>query len=302
MSADGSSGRIVVDDVSKTFGGVVALDRVSFSVKRGEVVGFLGPNGAGKTTTLRIIAGFLAADAGRVLVDGRDVATDGLAVRARLGYLPESCPLHGEMRVEEYLAYRARLKGVPRGEIAARVDGALAMARVGDVRRRLCGHLSKGYRQRVGLADALVGRPPILVLDEPTAGLDPNQIREVRDLIRSLAADHTVLLSSHILPEVEAVATRVVILVAGKIVAEDRPEALRARLSGRAVIIAVAPGQLEQAKAALGDDAQVEGDKLRVQGDADAAVKALVAAGCAVREVRTEERTLEDVFVEATRT
>lgn len=298
-----ASSVIAVDAVSKAFGSVQALDRVSFTVNRGEVVGFLGPNGAGKTTTLRIIAGFLGADAGRAVIDGVDVAQDPRAAQARLGYLPESCPLYGEMRVEEYLRYRARLKGVRGRDVAARVDAALGMAGIGDVRRRLCGHLSKGYRQRVGLADALVARPPILVLDEPTAGLDPNQIREVRDLIRNLARDHTVLLSSHILPEVEAVATRVVILVRGRIVAEDRPAALRARLAGGAVVVVVAPGDVAQARSALGEGAQLldaAAGRLRVSGDADDTVKRLVAAGCAVREVRPDERTLEDVFVAAT--
>jgi len=295
---------ISVDRLAKRFGPIVALDGVTFTVGRGEVVGFLGPNGAGKTTTLRIVAGFLAADGGRVVVGGHDVAAEPIAARRGIGYLPESVPLYGEMRVEEYLAFRARLKGVGWRDARGRVGAALELARVADVRRRLCGQLSRGYRQRVGLADALVARPPILVLDEPTAGLDPNQIREVRDLVRDLARDHTVLLSSHILPEVEAVATRVVILVRGRVVAEDRPEALRARLRTGAIVVGVAPGDLERARAALGEGAAVvaaAAGLLRATLAPDEAARRLVGAGVALHELRPELGTLEDVFVEATR-
>jgi ABC-2 type transport system ATP-binding protein len=295
---------IQVREISKRFGEVRALERVSFEVRRGEVVGFLGPNGAGKTTTLRVLAGFLAPDAGNALVDGIDVQRDSRAARARLGYLPESCPLHAEMRVVEYLRFRARLKDVPRRELHVRVDRALELAGAADMARRPCGHLSKGYRQRVGLADALLGRPPVLLLDEPTAGLDPNQIRETRALVRSLAAEHAVLLSSHILPEVEAVADRVVILVRGRVVAEDRPDALRARLAAGAIAVQVAPADVEKARAALpgAEIVDAAAGRLRVPGAAaEDVVRALVAAGSAPREVRPEERTLEDVFTELTR-
>src|SRR6185503_14399593 len=181
-----------------------------------EIVGFLGENGAGKTTTLRIVAGFLGADTGRVLVDGIDVGREPRAAQRRLGYLPEGAPLADDMRVVDYLRFRARLKGVARDG----VDRALAAARAGEVARRRAGQLSRGWRQRVGIADALLGEPPILVLDEPTAGLDPNQLRDARSLIGDLSRDRTVLLSTHLLAEVEALASRVVILAAGRVVAE----------------------------------------------------------------------------------
>jgi ABC-2 type transport system ATP-binding protein len=218
---------IRVERVSKRFGRTRALSEVSFAVARGEVVGFVGENGAGKTTTLRIITGFLDPDAGRVLVAGCDVTRERGAARRHLGYLPENVPLYGDMRVEEYLRFRARLKGVARGEVSARVDDALERVDLVAVRRRIVGELSKGFRQRVGLADALVARPPILILDEPAAGLDPVQVRELRQLLAALGSEHTVLLSSHVLPEVEAVADRVVMLAAGRVVAEGTPAALR---------------------------------------------------------------------------
>jgi ABC-2 type transport system ATP-binding protein len=218
-----------VQSVTKAFGRVLALDAVSFAVKRGEVVGFLGPNGAGKTTTLRIVTGYLAADAGRVLVDGWEVGVDPVEARRRMGYMPESVPLHGEMRVEEYLRFRARLKEVPGREVRKRVEWALACVKLEGTGRRLIGGLSRGTRQRVGIADALLGRPPLLLLDEPHAGLDPLQLRELRALVKDLAREHTLLLSSHVLPEVEAVASRVVVVSRGRIVLDEPLAGLRAR-------------------------------------------------------------------------
>ncbi len=294
---------IQVEGISRRFGAVQALDGVSFTVGRGEVVGFLGPNGAGKTTALRIIAGYLAAGAGRVRVDGIDVAEAPEAAQAKLGYLPENAPLYGDMRVGEYLAFRARLKGVARARLRSQVDEAIDRLALGDARRRPIAELSKGYRQRVGLADALVARPPILLLDEPTAGLDPNQIRDVRHVIRELGRERAVLLSSHILPEIEVVATRVVILVKGRVVAEDRPGALRGA-AGAGVVVVVAPADVDKAVAALGETAAVldaAGGRLRATVAPEDATRRLVEAGCAVREVRAEERTLEQVFTEATR-
>jgi ABC-2 type transport system ATP-binding protein len=221
---------IRVDRVSKRFGRTRAVEDVSFAIERGEVVGFVGPNGAGKTTTLRVITGFIDADAGTVQVAGHDVTRDRAAARAPIGYLPEAVPLYPEMRVREYLAFRARLKGIRRRDLGARVDEAMERVGIADHARRLVGRLSRGYRQRVGLADALVARPPILILDEPTSGLDPVQVREFRALMAELAVDRTVLLSSHMLSEVEAVAARMLVIVGGALVADDEPAALRRRV------------------------------------------------------------------------
>jgi ABC-2 type transport system ATP-binding protein len=234
---------IELENVSRRFGRVEALRQVSFAVARGEIVGFLGPNGAGKTTTLRVLAGFLAPDAGRVVVDGVDVRARPIAARARLGLLAENAPVYPEMRVRDYLAFRARLKDVPARERGARVDEAIAHAGLAEVASRPAGQLSRGFRQRLGLADAILARPPVLLLDEPTSGLDPNQVREFRELVRALPPAHTVLFSSHILPEVEAIAARVVVLAAGRVVASGTPAELRARHGGG--------GTLEDAFAAL---------------------------------------------------
>ena len=280
---------IQVEGLVKRFGRTIALDDVSFTVARGQVVGFLGPNGAGKTTTLRIIAGYLPADGGRALVDGIDVAADPIGAQRRLGYLPEGAPAYDDMRVEDYLRYRARLKGAP----PARVAAALASARALDVAGRRIGHLSKGYRQRVGLADALVADPGILVLDEPTAGLDPNQIREVRDLIRELARERTVLLSTHMLSEVEALAARVVILRAGKVVAEGELAELRVA-SGR-TIARMVPGEMALAQQAI-DGEVIGADTLATALPPSEAARRLVAAGLSILELGPEARRLEDVF------
>jgi ABC-2 type transport system ATP-binding protein len=230
--------------VSRRFGRVQALRDVGFQVGRGEIVGFLGPNGAGKTTTLRILAGFLAPDAGQVRVDGIDVRARPIAARARLGLLAENAPSYPEMRVRDYLAFRAVLKDIPGRERGARVDEAIVRCALAEVASRPCGQLSRGFRQRLGLADAILARPPVLLLDEPTSGLDPNQVREFRELVRSMTAEHTVLFSSHVLPEVETIAPRVVVLAAGRVVADGTPAELRARH-------APGGGSLEDAFAAL---------------------------------------------------
>jgi ABC-2 type transport system ATP-binding protein len=208
---------IQVDYLTKFFGPVLAVDHISFNVAKGEIVGFLGPNGAGKTTTMRILTSYMPASSGLARVAGFDVMTESMDVRRNIGYLPESVPLYPEMRVEEYLVYRSKLKGVERKERLKRIDYVLDHCRIREVRRRQIGTLSKGYRQRVGLADALVHDPPILILDEPTAGLDPLQIRETLILIKELGQQHTILLSTHILSEVEAVCRRVIIISAGRI-------------------------------------------------------------------------------------
>ncbi len=219
--------KIRVQDLVRLFGPVRAVDGISFEVSEGEIVGFLGPNGAGKTTTMRILTGFLRPTMGRAEIAGFDVTQNSLQARRHLGYLPENVALYGEMRVEEYLDYRAKLKGVPRSERRKRIDYVIERCRLDEMRRRLCGTLSKGYRQRVGLADALVHNPDILILDEPTVGLDPLQVRETRAVIRQLGEDHTVLLSTHILPEVEMVCERVIIINRGKIALDSPLEELQ---------------------------------------------------------------------------
>jgi len=218
---------IVATNLTKRFGNVVAVDSINFRIERGRVVGFLGPNGAGKTTTIRMIAGFLPPTAGSVSVDEFDVVRSPIAVRQRIGYLPEATPLYTEMRVKDYLKFRARLYRVERPRRARAIDRVLDQCGLRDVRRRLIGHLSKGYRQRVGLAASLVHEPPVLILDEPTVGLDPTQIREMRNLVRGLAGRHTVLLSSHILPEVELTCDEIVMIAGGRIQAQGTIESLR---------------------------------------------------------------------------
>ncbi|MBL8798725.1 MAG: ATP-binding cassette domain-containing protein [Planctomycetia bacterium] len=208
---------IQVDNLTKFFGPVMAVDHISFDVGQGEIVGFLGPNGAGKTTTMRILTSYLPATSGIVRVAGHDVMTQSLEVRQNIGYLPDTVPLYPEMRVEEYLTYRAKLKGVDRKERPKRLEYVLEHFRVREVRRRLIGTLSHGYRQRVGLADALIHDPPLLILDEPTGGLDPVQIRETLKTIRNLKGKHTILLSTHILSQVEDACDRVIIINRGKI-------------------------------------------------------------------------------------
>lgn len=213
---------IRVDQLVKKYGPVLAVDHINFAVPAGELVGFLGPNGAGKSTTMRILTTFLPASSGIATVCGHDVMENPMAVRQSIGYLPESVPLYTEMRVEEYLIYRAKLKGVERAQRRARIDYCIEKCRVKEVRRRLLGTLSKGYRQRVGLADALLSNPKVLILDEPTSGLDPIQIRETLSTIKELAGNHTVLLSTHILSEVEATCDRVIIINRGKLMWDGR--------------------------------------------------------------------------------
>jgi ABC-2 type transport system ATP-binding protein len=217
-----------LDRLSRRYGAVKAVDRFTFSAGRGEIVGLLGPNGAGKTTTMRMLTTFLPPTSGRATLAGHDVLDEPLAVRRKVGYLPESVPLYTEMRVNEYLAYRAKLKDVPRSRRRAAIDEVVSRCQLGEVEFRVLGHLSKGYRQRVGLAEAMVHDPDILILDEPTAGLDPIQIREVRALIRELGDRHTILLSTHIMSEVEAVCGRVIIIARGRIALDEQLDRLKA--------------------------------------------------------------------------
>ena len=216
------SAMIEVADIHKSFGKVRAVRGVSFTASPGEALGILGPNGAGKTTTIRMITGWLPPTSGKVTIDGLDSVDHSLAVRRKLGYLPETTPLYPEMRVTDYLDYRGRLFGMGRGRRRAAIDHRIDQCALGDVRRRRIGELSKGYKQRVGLATALLHDPPILILDEPTSGLDPSQIAETRNLIRELAQTKTVLLSSHILPEVERTCDRVIIIAHGRVRAQGR--------------------------------------------------------------------------------
>jgi ABC-2 type transport system ATP-binding protein len=218
---------IEVTDLSKYYGDYAAIRHVTFEVPRGKVVGFLGPNGAGKSTTMRILAGYLTATSGKATIDGLDVFWNPVEVRRKIGYMPESCPLYPEMRVEEYLRFRAGIKGLHGKEALARVHYVVARCWLDSVRRQLIGTLSKGYRQRVGLADALLHSPPVLILDEPTAGLDPSQIRETRKLIRELGQMHTILLSTHILSEVEMTCDEAIVIHRGRVAAAGQLDVLR---------------------------------------------------------------------------
>lgn len=303
------------DHLTRRFGRVTAVDDVSFQIRRGEIVGMLGPNGAGKTTTLRMIAGFLCPTAGDARIAGRSVTDDPLGARRRLGYLPEHAALYPDMRAGEYLRFRAALKGVPRARIAARVEEAAELCGVRPVLRRLIGELSKGYRQRVALADALVHEPELLVLDEPTLGLDPNQIRQARDLIRSLAERHTVLISSHILPEIEMTCHRVLILHRGRLLAEGPVPELAAQIHRRRrIMMQVRAPQddvlRELARWAGGGEVAVEPlpeewvearIEARAGDDPRPELAALAARrGWPLRELRREELSLEQVFLALT--
>jgi ABC-2 type transport system ATP-binding protein len=310
-------GVIEVRHLTKRYGDRTAVNDLSFSVARGEVVGFLGPNGAGKSTTLRMLTGFLEPSAGEITVAGIDARKQPLEVKRRIGYMPEAVPLYLEMRVVEYLRYRAELKAVARQDIAKNVDKALQLANVADVRTRIIGQLSKGYRQRVGLADALVADPPLLILDEPTAGLDPNQIRQVRDLVRALGSEKTVFLSTHILPEVEAICGRVLILDRGRLVSSGKPEELRVGGDGVRGLWLEARADAARLRALLEPVPGVRGvtlaepmgavTRLRVEASgteldevAERVFRAVANAGIDLRELKREDRSLEDVFARLT--
>jgi len=304
-----------VRDLTKWYGATLALDRVSFEVGAGEIVGFLGPNGAGKTTAMRIVTGFIPASAGTALVDGRDVFKESLVTRANIGYLPENVPLYLDLRVEEYLHFRAKLKGVARRTRRLQVASAMDRCFISDVSRKLIGQLSKGYRQRVGLADTLLGSPKLLILDEPTVGLDPNQVRQVRRLVKELGRDHTILLSTHILPEVEMTCDRVIIIHRGRIVAEDRMHELKERMRDSQTIYVEIRGEgrlPQDAMTAVTGVTGVQSEKtadgvyvlhVRAQPETDireALARAFFERGFVVREMRTVAPSLEEVFVRVT--
>ncbi len=306
---------VEVQHVTKRYGSFTAVDDLSFEVEPGEILGFLGPNGAGKTTTMRILSGYLPATEGRARVAGFDVFDQPLEAKRRTGYLPETPPLYPEMTVGEYLQFVARINGVAAGDRAARVGAAMERTSITDMAKRYCGTLSKGYRQRVGLAQALIHNPDVLILDEPTAGLDPRQIIETRRMITELAGDHTVILSTHILPEVSQTCQRVVIINHGKVVAVDSPDNLTARLQGsRSLYLQVDSGGGDPVPA-LREVAGVAGVSLADERDGISGFRLEIAPGRDVRrevshtvvtngwgllELRAQQMSLEDIFLQLT--
>ncbi|HZP40013.1 MAG TPA: ABC transporter ATP-binding protein [Candidatus Binatia bacterium] len=298
---------IEVRDLTKVFGALRAVDGITLRVDAGEIVGFLGPNGAGKTTTMRILAGIFPPTTGTVRIAGRDPEREPLACRRAVGYFPEYAPFYPDLDVERYLGFVARLKRVPRRERRARVAEVLAACGLEGVARRRVGNLSKGYRQRVGLAQALCGDPEILVLDEPTIGLDPGQVVEIRDLVRALRGRRTVFFSSHILSEVEALCERVIVIARGRLVAAGTPRELAAQLGGRVRVVVRADGPSDAVAAALSRvpglvrlERGADGFVLETTGEADgarAAGDAVRAGGWAVLELREERLDLEEIFL-----
>ncbi|HVB86766.1 MAG TPA: ABC transporter ATP-binding protein [Candidatus Dormibacteraeota bacterium] len=307
---------IEVQDVTKSYGTTMAVDHVSFTVNKGEILGFLGPNGAGKTTTMRILTGYMPATSGTARVSGFDVFKDSMQVRRHIGYLPEAPPVYPDMSVESYLEFVLRIKNVPSEKHAALVDDALAKTNLGDRRHELIKRLSRGYKQRVGLAQALVHDPDVIILDEPTVGLDPKQIIEVRNLIKALAGSHTIILSTHILPEVSMTCDRVVIINKGKIAAVDTPQNLTSQLRGGQRIrvevqapekqlqelLSQIPGAARVQVAAAGSDGLVSATVESAQGQdvrSEIAAK-IVQKGWPLYELRGLSLSLEDIFLQLT--
>jgi ABC-2 type transport system ATP-binding protein len=306
---------IEVQHLSKRYGRVTAVDDVSFRVERGEILGFLGPNGAGKTTTMRILTGYMPATEGKAIVAGFDVFDQPIEAKRRTGYLPETPPLYPDMSVLEYLQFVAKVKGVPSNERRERIQAVMRRTRIDDMANRLCAKLSKGYKQRVGLAQALIHNPDVLILDEPTAGLDPKQIIETRQLIKELAGDHTIILSTHILPEVSQTCQRIVIISKGKVVAVDTPDNLTARLRGSetmyvqvdagganaAAALSSIPGVTRVVEAERRDhhvSFEVESEKGRdIRRDL---ARTIVSSGWGLLELRPMRMSLEEIFLELT--
>ena len=305
---------IKVEQLAKRYADVYAEDHISFEVNQGEILGLLGPNGAGKTTTMRILTCYMPATSGTATVAGYDVFRDSINVRRQIGYLPENVPLYPEMRVKEYLKFRAKLKRVPYRERKMKIDECIEKCRIKEVQNQIVGTLSKGYRQRVGLADTLVHDPKILILDEPTIGLDPNQIRQVRQLIKELGERHTILLSTHILPEVEMLCGRVIIVNKGKIVAMDTPSNLESQLRSGSVIVLEVRGNGEKIKNALSgikgvkkvvwhdkgevNDFSVEAEKgIDIREDI---FSNIVKNNGVIREMKQTAVTLEEIFHQIT--
>jgi ABC-2 type transport system ATP-binding protein len=306
---------IEVQHLTKRYGRVTAVDDVSFRVERGEILGFLGPNGAGKTTTMRILTGYMPATEGKAIVAGFDVFEQPIEAKRRIGYLPETPPLYPDLSVREYLDFVAKIKGVPSRERRARVQQVMGRTHIADMANRLCGKLSKGYKQRVGIAQALIHNPDVLILDEPTAGLDPKQINETRGLIRELAGDHTVILSTHILPEVAQTCQRVVIIAKGRVVAIDTPDNLTARLRGSETIYVQVDAAGADASAALSRVAGVtrvaestrHERSVAYEVDSEAGrdvrsdlAKTIVTSGWGLLEMRPMRMSLEEIFLTLT--
>ena len=305
---------IEVKGVTKKFGQVTAVDNISFEVRRGEIVGFLGPNGAGKTTTMRILSCFMPPTEGTAEVAGYDILKDPLAIKRRIGYLPESPPLYPELTVLDYLKFVSRIKGLSGQLIPDRLDAVIETCAIGDVLDQLTGKLSKGYRQRVGLAQALVHDPEVLILDEPTAGLDPEQIIETRKLIKALAGQHTVILSTHNLPEVSMTCERVIIINRGRVVAEDTPQELTARLQGSQILSMTADGPQEAVRRLI---SFLSGVVLDVQSDDNGVhtfqietargqdirrelARSVIQDGHGLLELKQEAMSLEDIYLQLT--
>lgn len=305
---------IEVSNLCKAYGPKVAISNLTFNVKAGEILGFLGPNGAGKTTTMRILCGYLPASSGTITVAGHDVFADSLRARQKIGYLPESVPLYTDMTVESYLRFMAQIRGVARAQRSVQVNRVMKMCHIDHVSQTLIGRLSRGYRQRVGIAQALVHDPPVLVLDEPTVGLDPKQITETRQLIKNLGGSRTILLSTHILPEVSMTCNRVVIINGGQVVAEDTPDNLTRRLRGAERISLEVRGPMDGVRRALdGVPNVLSVESQPVNGHArflvDCAVgqdvredlaAAIVGNGWGLLELRSVGMSLEEVFLKLT--
>lgn len=307
---------IDVSNLTKKYGDHIAVDHLSFRVEKGQIYGFLGPNGAGKSTTMNIITGYLAATEGTVTIDGKDIQKDPEEAKRAIGYLPELPPLYVDMTVREYLEFVAELKKVPKKERKQQIDEVMEMTQITDMQQRLIRNLSKGYRQRVGLAQAILGYPEVIILDEPTVGLDPKQIIEIRDLIRKLGENHTVILSSHILSEVSAVCDHIMIIAHGKLVASDSPENLQKLMSGSMELNLEVKGSAAAVKSALQEISQIDRieenteapkdiAKLKVISKENADIReqvfyALAEAKLPILEMTHAEKSLEDIFLELT--
>ncbi len=311
---------IEVTDLTKRYGEHTAVDHLSFKVEKGQIYGFLGPNGAGKSTTMNIITGYLAASEGTVTIDGHDVQQEPEEAKKRIGYLPELPPLYMDMTVEEYLRFAAELKKVPKAERKEQVEQVMSMTQTADMRGRLIKNLSKGYRQRVGLAQALLGSPEVLILDEPSVGLDPKQIIEIRDLIRELGKNHTIILSSHILSEVSAVCDHIMIISHGKLVASDSPEGLQKLMSGAGELKLTVKGSYEALQEAVANMAGIQGMERQTvasEGGSEGCCSVLIKTDkeqdirealfyvlaekrLPILSMTLSERSLEDIFLKLT--